>query len=167
MSFFRALLVADIFDRFRLQPPEGLVNALTPLWMLCVGAAAGIVLCAAIWCILRIISLIPGVASLVERRESRYAAIAVVTLGLFAAALFTVGPLSGTAPVPAAAAANAETPPAAGPQASAIGRMLAQPWELAGYLVAALLLAAGIVTLLSPNALAETRSRFAKECCGR
>jgi ABC-type transport system involved in multi-copper enzyme maturation permease subunit len=153
MSFSGSFLLADIFDRFRLQLSEGIVNALTPLWMLCVGVAAGIVLCAAIWAILRAVGLIPGIGALVERRESRYVAIAIVTLGLFVAALFTVGPLRPGA-APAAQGADAAAP-AAEPQ-GAIGRLLTQPWELAGYLVASLFLAGAIVTLLRPSALAET-----------
>jgi ABC-type transport system involved in multi-copper enzyme maturation permease subunit len=35
------ILFADFFDRLRLQLPDPIVNWLTPVWILCVGAAAG------------------------------------------------------------------------------------------------------------------------------
>jgi ABC-type transport system involved in multi-copper enzyme maturation permease subunit len=132
MSFCSVVLLADVFDRFRLQLPEGIVNWLTPVWILCLGAAAGLVLCAALWGLLRLVSLIPGVAGVTEKREGRYAVIAVLTIALFAASVFLFGSPAG------------------------LGQMLQRPWDLAGYFVTSLLLAAAIATLISRNALAET-----------
>ena len=133
MSFSSVVLFADIFDRFRLQLPEGIVNWLTPVWILCLGAAAGLVLCAVLWGILRLVSLIPGVAGVTEKREGWYAAVAVLTAVLFIASVFLFGSSAGD-----------------------LGQMLQRPWDLAGYFVASLLLAAAIATLISRNALAET-----------
>jgi ABC-type transport system involved in multi-copper enzyme maturation permease subunit len=137
MSFPEVFLMADLFDRFRLQLPEGIVNWLTPVWILCLGAAAGLVLCAVLWGLLRLISAIPGIDGLTAKPERRYAAIAVLTIALFAAALALFGPLAGG-------------------QAVNLQHMLQQPWDLAGYLVASLLLATAIVTLIRRNSLAET-----------
>ena len=73
------LLLADLFDRLRLQLPDPIVNWLTPVWILCVGAAAGLILTALLWGILWLISRIPGVASLSDRPANRRVAIGILT----------------------------------------------------------------------------------------
>src|SRR5437588_8872439 len=78
-SPFFPLILADAFDRFRLQLPDPIVNWLTPVWILCLGAAAGLILCAAIWGILRLLSSIPRVDSLSERPAARWIAIGILT----------------------------------------------------------------------------------------
>jgi ABC-type transport system involved in multi-copper enzyme maturation permease subunit len=80
--------------------------------------------------------LIPGVASLTERRESRYGLIAIVTLVLFALQVATLG-MAGAA--------------------GGLNDLLARPWDLAAYLAIALVVATVVITLLRPAALAETR----------
>src|SRR5262245_58244031 len=123
MSFPNCLLLADVFDRFRIQLSDGIINWLTPVWILCVGAAAGVILCSLLWGGLRGLSMIPGVAALAEKRESRYALIAVVTLALFAALLLWLNP---------------------GGAEAIIQDLRARPgnlegyWDLAGYLAASL-----------------------------
>ena len=144
MPIFDAILLSDIFDRLRLQLPEGIVNWLTPVWILCVGAAAGLVLCAILWGVLRLISLTPAARSLGEKRDVRYAAIAVLTVIYFVAALYFIPDLLAAAP----AAAQAQAP--------GIGRMLDSAWPLGGALVVSWLLATGIVMIVGTRALDET-----------
>jgi ABC-type transport system involved in multi-copper enzyme maturation permease subunit len=134
------ILVADIFDSIRLQLPERHVNWLTPVWILSLGAAAGLVLCAAVWGVLKLISLVPGVRSLGENRDVRYAAIAVLTVAFFVAGLYFIPGLL----------------PAAGQAQGGVGRVLDSAWSLGGTLVAAWLLAMAIVTLVGTRALDET-----------
>src|SRR5262245_9922862 len=109
MSPFNAPLLADVFDRFRIQLSDGIVNWLTPVWILCVGAAAGLLLCSLFWGILRLIALIPGVAALADKRESRYGLIALLTVALFAALL-----VGGNA---------------AGGAVAGLNDLLARPWD--------------------------------------
>src|SRR5262245_12748511 len=73
------VLIADIFDKFRLQLPDGIVNWLTPVWILCLGAAAGLVLCATLWGFLRLVSWLPGSRSLSDHPPVRRIAIGVLT----------------------------------------------------------------------------------------
>ena len=127
-------LLADLFDRWRLQLPDGIVNWLTPVWILCVGAAAGLLLCAALWGIFRVLSLIPGLGTLNDSPPRRRAAIGVLTVVIFGAAIATL--ISNQALQPAV---NADSV------------MVAVGWLLLSFLFAT-----AIVTLISRRALAET-----------
>src|SRR5215510_614980 len=77
------VLLADWFDRLRLQLPDPIVNWLTPVWILCVGATAGLILTALLWGILWLVSRIPGVASLADQPASRRVTIGVLTILIF------------------------------------------------------------------------------------
>src|SRR5436189_6267854 len=77
------LLLADLFDRLRLQLPDPIVNWLTPVWILCVGATVGLIFTALLWGLFWIISHIAGVSALVERPTSRRASILVLTIVFF------------------------------------------------------------------------------------
>src|SRR3989440_12471135 len=96
------LLLADWFDRLRLQLPDPIVNWLTPVWILCVGATAGLILAAALWGIFWLLSRVPGVGNLAERSPNRRAAIGVLTVvffALLAGAYFRFGlPTNAAAP---------------------------------------------------------------------
>jgi hypothetical protein len=129
------LLFADLFDRLRLQLPDPIVNWLTPVWILCVGASAGLILTAALWGIFWLLSRIPGVGDLAERPSQRRMAIGILTVVFFAA-------------LAACYFAYRRPGAAAGPLDAA--------WALAGSAVAAFLLALGVVTLSSRKALVET-----------
>jgi len=69
--FLSPIVVADLFDRFRLQLPDPIVNWLTPVWILCVGATAGLILTAALWGIFWLLSRLPGAGTLAEQPASR------------------------------------------------------------------------------------------------
>jgi ABC-type transport system involved in multi-copper enzyme maturation permease subunit len=148
------LLLADFFDRFRLQLPDGIVNWLTPVWILCVGAAAGLALCAVIWAILWLLSRIPGIGTLAESPPARRVAIGVLTLVFLALAIG----LYAATPRLVAAAPGSGVPPAAAPDAAPA--RTASPVDLllagVGVLLASFLLATAIVLLVSQKALAET-----------
>lgn len=129
------LLVADLFDRLRLQLPDPIVNWLTPVWILCVGASAGLVLTAGLWGLFWLLSRIPGVGDLADRPSQRRLATGVLSVAVLAGLAATYfayrQPAAGAAPLDTA-------------------------WALVGLAMAAFLLALGVVTLSSRKALAET-----------
>lgn len=145
------VLLADMFDRFRIQLPDGIVNWLTPVWILCLGATAGLVLCAVIWGLLWVLSRIPGLGTLADSAGPRRITMGVVTIVLFILAMMFFPALRGTA-APAAPAAAAEE--AAGDDLEA--NLLDSRYALVGVFLVCGLLAAGIVTLVSRRALGET-----------
>lgn len=147
MFFAPPILLADFFDRFRLQLPDPIVNWLTPVWILCVGATLGLLVTAAIWGIFWLLSRIPGVGTLAQNPTQRRIAIGILTVVLFAvfAALYirALNQLPGPLVV-------------AGAQAAAKTEGVDRVWGFTGCLVAAWLLAAAAVILASRKALAET-----------
>ena len=145
------LILADLFDRLRLQLPDPIVNWLTPVWILCVGATVGLILTAGLWGISWLLSALPGIGTLYEQPARRRIAIGAATVILFAllAGLYFKFAPDGKAPPPQAAAA-------AQPAAAANIQPLDRVWALVGCLVASGLLAVGLVALSSRKALAET-----------
>src|SRR4051812_26508443 len=124
------VVIADLFDRLRLQLPDPIVNWLTPVWILCVGAAAGLILTAVIWGILWLLSRVPGIGSLAEQPTSRRVAVAVLAVvffSIFAGMYFRVAPH----PVDAVAEATAPARPVAATQINPVDH----GWALAGCLV--------------------------------
>src|SRR6266516_4159268 len=77
------LLFADLFDRLRLQLPDPIVNWLTPVWIMCVGASAGLILTAALWGIFWLLSRIPGVGALAGQPTHRRLAMLALTVVFF------------------------------------------------------------------------------------
>ncbi len=158
-SLLPPLLLADLFDRLRLQLPDPIVNWLTPVWILCVGAAAGLIFTALLWGLLWLISRIPGVGSLDNQPTTRRVAIAALTVVIFAAFAALYFRATQNTGVNAAddvvAAAKAASQPAAAAQPAA-PQPIDRAWALGGCLVAAWLLSVAIVTLARPKALAET-----------
>jgi ABC-type transport system involved in multi-copper enzyme maturation permease subunit len=148
------VLVADIFDRFRIQLSDETVNWLTPVWILCVGAAAGLILCAVLWGVLYALSRVPGLGNLSDSPGPRRVAVGVLTALLFAGSLVAFPGLRGAAPAaaPPGAAAEQADQPAAPPAANPLDSL----WMLGGSLVLCWLLALAAVTLISRKALAET-----------
>src|SRR6478735_8955730 len=143
------ILLADLFDRLRLQLPDPIVNWLTPVWILCVGAAVGLVLTAAIWGIFWLLSRIPAIGTLAENTTQKRLAIAALTV------VFTL--LFAGVYMRASAQIRANQPPvAAGEAAASVQQGLDQAWGLAGCLAAGFIFATGSVILSSRKALAET-----------
>ena len=138
---FPPVLLADWFDRLRLQLPDPIVNWLTPVWILCVGAAAGLILTGMLWSIFWLLSHVPGLGTLAEKPASRRGAIGGLTVVLFlalAGLYFRFSPVA--------------QPAGAGPANAPLDLV----WALGGCLVAAWIFATGIVFLSSRKALSET-----------
>lgn len=143
------ILLADLFDRLRLQLPDPIVNWLTPVWILCVGAALGLVVTAAIWGIFWVLSRIPVIGTLAEDTTQKRVAIAVLTV-VFALVF-------GGIYMRASSQLQAnQAPAAAGEAAAKPPQGLDQAWALAGCLAAGFIFATGTVILSSRKALAET-----------
>src|SRR5262245_29646342 len=150
------LLLADIFDRLRLQLPDPIVNWLTPVWILCVGVLAGLLLTAALWGILWLISKIPGVSAVAEQPTNRRIAIAVLTVLLFGglASAYLRASAAPAVQAPAAAAADAQANAAVAGAPVVAAKPVDRVWGLVGCFAAAWLLATGIVFLSGHRALA-------------
>jgi ABC-type transport system involved in multi-copper enzyme maturation permease subunit len=129
-------LVADVFDRVRLQLPDGIVNWLTPVWILCVGATAGLILCAILWGAFWLLARVPGAQTLAERKTNRRVATAILTVVLSITCIGAYLAFVRTLPTPV--------------------QTLDSIWAIAGCLLASWLVAAAIVTLVNSRALAET-----------
>jgi ABC-type transport system involved in multi-copper enzyme maturation permease subunit len=138
MSFPNALPLAAIFDILRIQLPDGIINWLTPVWILCVGATVGLFFCAALWAVLWLISRIPGLDALTAKRESRWGLIVLVALALLVGSLW----------LRVAFASDGA--------AGGLGALFDQPWTLASYFGVSLALAVVFVTLIRQKALSET-----------
>jgi ABC-type transport system involved in multi-copper enzyme maturation permease subunit len=150
MSALFSPVISALIDRLRLQLPDPIVNWLTPVWILCVGATVGLILTAALWGMFWLLSRLPGVGTLNERPANRRIAVGALSLILFVvlAGLYLQATPGGN-PAPEAAAAPQ---PAAAPKVEPLDRV----WALVGCLVAAGLLAVGGVALASRKALSET-----------
>jgi hypothetical protein len=133
------ILFADLFDRLRLQLPDPIVNWLTPVWILCVGAALGLIVTAVLWGVFWLLSRVPGIGTLADQPGQRRVAIGVLTVVFFAV---LAGLYLSFLPVAGAAVANAQP--------------LDRVWALVGCLVAGWIFALGTVVLSSRKALDET-----------
>jgi ABC-type transport system involved in multi-copper enzyme maturation permease subunit len=153
-SFSLPFLAADAFDRFRLFLPDGIVNWLTPIWILSVGALAGLILTSLLWGVLKILSLIPGIGTLSEEPLSRRIAIGLLTFLLFVGVLAAFPSVRQLSPPPQAA--DAAGPVENMPQAPSASSRIDRLWAVGGVLVGCWLLAVAVVTLVSRRALAET-----------
>lgn len=75
-----APLYADIFDIVHLQLADSVINWLTPVWIVGVGAILGLILCLALWGLGNLLSRIPAVGGLAEQPLPRWIAVGVLTL---------------------------------------------------------------------------------------
>jgi ABC-type transport system involved in multi-copper enzyme maturation permease subunit len=153
---FAPVLVADVFDRFRIQLSDEMVNWLTPVWILCLGAAAGLILCGLVWCVLFGLSRIPLLGNLSESTIARRVAVGILTGLLFVGALATFPGLRRVAPAQQPPAADAALEKADEGAAEPATGSLDSLWLLGGCLAACWVLALGAVTLVSRKALAES-----------
>src|SRR5262245_66103994 len=81
-------LLADLsgaLDGIQIQLPEGIVNWLTPVWILSLGFLAGLLSCLVLWGIANVLSRVPGLGSLDENPVAWRIAVAVIAALLFAA----------------------------------------------------------------------------------
>jgi ABC-type transport system involved in multi-copper enzyme maturation permease subunit len=156
LPFRPSLLLANLIDNFHLQLPDSIINWLTPIWILGIGAISGLVLCLAIWLVAAVLSRISLLGSLAENAKPRRVTVAILTIVLLAA-WFLLGGNPWSAP--AAAAVPAANPAAAAPQQPApnqFNRILDGVWATAGMAFVCFLGALAAVYLVSRRTIDET-----------
>ena len=140
-------LLANILDSFHLQLPDEIINWLTPVWILSVGALCGLLLCLLIWLVAAALSRIPAVGTLAEKPVPRRIAIAVLTIVLLGVGLQATG--GGVSLVTAEGAAAAQ-------QARDVNWWFDLAWAMAGMAIVSWLGAMAAVNLLSRRTIDET-----------
>jgi ABC-type transport system involved in multi-copper enzyme maturation permease subunit len=110
---FEPLLARLRLRIFHIQLSDEMINWLTPVWILGIGALAGLILCGLVWLIAAGLSKIPFLGTLAENPRAKWIAVGVIALGLF-----LTGAISGwftpTVPPPPADAAQAAAEEAGG-----------------------------------------------------
>jgi ABC-type transport system involved in multi-copper enzyme maturation permease subunit len=142
MPFFPPLLLANWLDSLHVEIPDKLIYALTPLWILGIGAVVGLLLCGLIWLLMAGLSRIPGLGELAGNKSAARMVIGVLTV------LILVGGIAGYAMTPAAPVADGAAKPAAISPFDAI-------LLLGGWAVVSFLIATAVVTLVSRRAADE------------
>jgi hypothetical protein len=123
-------------DAFGNKAPDWVSHWLTPLWILGLGALAGLLLCLLVWLIAFALSRIPALGELQQQPQARRIAVAVLTvayLALFAWLAFS--------------------PPPGAPAGAAPGQGNAPALAILPLLLGALLAAAGTVAIISRRAV--------------
>lgn len=145
-------------DRIQLQLPEGVVNWLTPVWILGLGAIAAIVLGAILWAIAYGLSRIPAIGSLAENPRQKW--IAVLALGIvffvgFAATSLSSSQSTKAVPLPVnSMQQSADDQQAA--EETPLNRQLAAVAKFALLFTVALLAAFTVVILVGKKSVDET-----------
>jgi ABC-type transport system involved in multi-copper enzyme maturation permease subunit len=142
--------------QLRIQLSDELVNWLTPVWILGMGALAGLILCGVIWLIAAALSRIPVVGELAENRRAKWTAI-----GVIGAVVFAVGVVSGwfTPPerLPDAPRPAVEVEaPAAQPRETGLSRALSAATGLAAGAVLSLVAGLAAVIMVSRRTIEES-----------
>jgi ABC-type transport system involved in multi-copper enzyme maturation permease subunit len=139
--------------QFRIQLSDEMVNWLTPVWILGVGALAGLILCGLIWLIAAALSKVPAVGMLAENPRAKW--IAVLIIGV---AVFIGGAASGWfAPPPTverAAAGGAQVQPVQ--QQTGFSKTLSMLTGLAAGAAMSLVAALAAVMLVSRRTIEES-----------
>src|SRR5688572_6143045 len=82
-----ALLLANWIDSLHIEIPDKYVCALTPMWILGVGAAVGLILCFVIWLLMAGLSRIPGLGDLATNKSTARLVAAVLAVLIFTGTL--------------------------------------------------------------------------------
>jgi ABC-type transport system involved in multi-copper enzyme maturation permease subunit len=138
------LPLANWIDSLHIDIKDELVSALTPIWILGLGALIGLVLCVLLWGAMFVLSRVPGLGNLAaDKSRSRLVAV------ILAVALFALGLVWWFSGAPAPAA---EGQGLAKPAAISIfdGILLLGGWGVASWVIAI-----GAVTLVSTRAVNE------------
>ncbi|ADB17868.1 hypothetical protein Psta_3204 [Pirellula staleyi DSM 6068] len=146
-------------DRIQLQLPEGLVNWLTPVWILSLGAIAALVLGSVLWAIAYGLSRIPAIGGLSSNVQSKWTAVAVLGLIIFVA-MFGINVMSASGPeiVPAAANRNADEAAEEKEQETALSKQITAASRYSLLIAISLLTAFTIVVLLGKKSVDETQA---------
>jgi ABC-type transport system involved in multi-copper enzyme maturation permease subunit len=149
-------LLANWLDSLHIEISDGLVCAITPIWILGIGALAGLALCGVVWLVLAGLSRIPGLGDLAANKPVARVVSAVLAVIIFIGSIgvwYSLAPSSAPQEGAAAAAQGANAPaanqPGAGP--NIFDRILL----LGGLAVASWIVAVGIITLVSHRAVTE------------
>jgi ABC-type transport system involved in multi-copper enzyme maturation permease subunit len=139
------IVLGNILDNLQIQLPEGIVNWLTPVWILSLGFLVGLLGCLALWGLANLLCRIPVLGTLHENPVAWRIAVAVIAVLLLAVTAPSL--LSWSAP-PAAQEAAGDAAPAG-------NSLVDQGVMLVAIAAACLLAAMGIVTLLSRKTALE------------
>lgn len=135
------LLAAANLQPFRIQLPETIVNWLTPLWILGVGAILGLLICLVLALVGKGLSKVPVLGNMDRHFSSQWGAIAFLTVAI-AGLIFAI--FGTEASVPAEALADGQ---------QAIGGVAI--WESVGKVALAFFMAMGIASLWSLRTQSE------------
>lgn len=141
--------LSSILDGIQIQLPDGIVNWLTPVWILSLGFLIGLLVCLALWGLASLLSRIPGLGSLEDNIQAWRIAVGVVGLALFAATAPQVLAWSASGAVQEQAEGGKEN--AAAPSESLVDKGVV----LLACAAVSALGAMAIVTLLSRKTVAE------------
>lgn len=119
----------------RIQLPESIVNWLTPIWILGVGAIIGLVLFLVIASLGRVLSRVPGLGQLDRKPVQLWGAVAVLAVLLGIGMVLTTGGVGGAAVAGAADGAGV--------------------WSVIGTIAISLFLAMGLIAVCSERAQRE------------
>lgn len=81
------LLFANWIDSLHIEIPDKYVCAITPIWILGVGAAVGLILCGLIWLLMAGLSRIPGLGDLAANKQNSRLVAAVLAVLIFTGTL--------------------------------------------------------------------------------
>lgn len=81
------LLLANWIDSLHVEIPDKYVCALTPIWILGIGAAVGLILCGLIWLLMAGLSRIPGLGDLAANKQNSRLVAAVLAVLIFVGTL--------------------------------------------------------------------------------
>lgn len=132
-----SLLFAQWIDSLHIDIKDELVSALTPIWILGIGALIGLVLCGLLWAVMFFLSKIPGLGDLAANKPRARVVAVVLAVVMFASTLVWWFQSGG--------------PPVAKPAISVFDGILL----LGGLAVASWVAAMGVVTLVSTRAVNE------------
>lgn len=151
------LILANWLDSLHIETSDGLVCAITPIWILGIGAVAGLLLCGLVWLILAGLSRIPGLGDLAANKPVARTVSAALAVVIFAGAIGAwykfATPAGAQAPVAAKAAVAAQ--PAAANQPAKVINIFDRILLLGGLALASWIVAVGVVTLVSRRAVNE------------
>lgn len=149
------LALEPLFAQFRIYLPDEMVNWLTPVWILGVGALAGLALCGLIWLVAAALSRIPFLGSLAEDTRSKWIAVGVIAL-----VVFVIGAANGwfTPPEPIQLPGQADAAAEAAEQAERTGlsRTMGTLTGLAAGAVMSLVAGLAVVMLISRRTISES-----------
>jgi ABC-type transport system involved in multi-copper enzyme maturation permease subunit len=150
------LSIEPLLAQIRIQLSDEMVNWLTPVWILGIGALAGLVLCVLVWLIAAGLSKLPGLGTLAENPKAKWISVAVLAAVLFiggAAAGWFTGPPQADLADQAVGGAQAAAQDA---EETGLSRTFSTLTGLAAGLVMSVVTALAVVMLISRRTIEES-----------